>query len=288
MIIFIRFLQWIFGFIFRLPPSAAIYLMQFAGEATYQIARLTKIKKTAARDLKLLFPKANTDLLADKLLKNISYSIFEILCTPFFEQTHLEKICGIKGLENLDLALSKRKGALILSMHTGNYELIPVALTGLGYRVNTVLRATPDPIFNLLNRSRSYKGIKLINILEANMYRESLKALGENEVICLAVDTGALEGRHEIFTFLEKKVPVATGWLTLAQRSEAPVVPAFSKREGKKAVITLGEPLTVYREDREKVMSKVGLFFENFIKNHPEQWAIFLNEYETKRMIGEK
>jgi len=88
-----------------------------------------------------------------------------------------------------------------------------------------------------------------------------------------------------MFNFLEKNVPVATGWLTLAQRSQAAVVPVYSQRRGRKVFINFGEPLSVTSNNRDEVMLKLRNFFENFIKNHPEEWGIFLNDYEVKRMV---
>lgn len=288
MIILLKLLQWKFKLIFLLPPAAAIRLMRLAAEITYQIARRTPIKKIVARNIEMIFPDADANPLADKLLRNVSYSIFEVLCVPFFKESHFKLVCKINGLENLDLALSKRKGAVIASMHTGNYELLPIALSSRGYRVNSVMKAPPEPIFRFLQPIRRSKGTRLINVLEVDMYRETLKALGHNELVCLGVDTGALEGRHETIPFLGKSLPAATGWLTLAQRSEAAIVPVQVKRENEKLVISFSEPLNIYRDNREEVMHKVKQFFENFIKNHPEQWLMFLNEYETRRMVEGK
>lgn len=197
-------------------------------------------------------------------------------------------ICKVSGVENIDLALSKRNGAIVISMHTGNYELIPIVLRHLGYSVSSIMKAPPEPLYKFLEPIRSYKGTKLINVLEVDMYRETLKALGRNRLVCLGIDTGALEGRHEMFSFLGHRVPVATGWLTLAQRSESAIIPVAVKREGKQVILNFAEPLTVYQDNREEIMRRIGQFYENFIKNHPEQWLMFLNQYETKRMVEGK
>jgi len=289
MIIFHKFIQWIFSFIFKLPPIASIYLMRFAGEMTYRIALLTRLKKHVAGNLRLLFPEKPADELADRLLHNVAYSIFELLCVQFFTPSHFKRIVKIEGLEKLDLALAERKGAIFATMHTGNYELIPIYIASLGYRFAAIMKSPPgDPVFGLINRIRSSKGVKLINVAEDNMYQESMRELARNRVVGITIDTGALEGRHEIFPFLGRKLPVATGWLALAQRSQAPIIPVYSKREGKKLIITLGDPLVVQSNNREEVMVKLGHFFENFIRSHPEQWAMFLNDYETKRMVEGK
>lgn len=288
MIILLKLLQFIFGIIFRLPAPHALRLMRLAGEITYRIARLTPAKKMVIKNMQAILPGRDFGPPADQLLRNVAYSVFEMLCVPFFQETHFNSVCKINGLENVDLALSRRKGAVIVSMHTGNYELMPIALSSRGYTVNSVMKAPKEPLFEFLKPIRSCKGTKLINVLEADMYRETLKALGNNELVCLGVDTGALEGRHETIPFLGRSLPAATGWLTLAQRSEAAIVPVQVKRENGKMVISFSEPLNLYRDNREEIMYRVKQFFENFIKNHPEQWLMFLNEYETKRMVEGK
>ena len=288
MIILLKLLQSLFWLIFRLPPAAAIRLMQLAGEITYQLARLTPARGMVVRNIALFFPKAEAGPLADKALLSAAYSIFEVLCVPFFNDSHFKLICRIVGRENIDLALVKRKGAVIATMHTGNYELLPIFLRSLGFKISSVMKAPPDPLFRFLAPIRSHGGTKLINVLEVDMYRETIKALGDNELVCLGIDTGALEGRHELFTFLGRKIPAATGWLTLAQRSEAAIIPAMVRRDGKKLLFSVGEPMYVMRDNREEIAHRIGQVFENFIKNHPEQWLMFLNEYETKRMVEGK
>ncbi|MFH1386311.1 MAG: lysophospholipid acyltransferase family protein [bacterium] len=291
MIFFLYFLQFLFRLIFLLPPKLAIILMNLAGEATYQIACRTPIRKTVANNFSLVFPNikiTNTDVLAKKTLHNIAYSIFELLCMPFLTPYHVSLISQIIGRENIEAGLKHGKGVLLLMMHTGNYEITPVILTSQGYKINSILKATNDPMFKFLNKTRGHKGAKIINVLESNMYSEALKVLKQNEIVGLLIDTGALEGRHEMLPFLGRKVPVATGWLTLAERSKAAVIPGYSKREGEKLIYYFSEPLQVSRDNREATIEKVRQFYEELIKNNPEQWAIFLNEYEVKRMVAGK
>jgi lauroyl/myristoyl acyltransferase len=288
MIAALKFLRFLFSFVYKLPTPGALYLTRLAGGVTCQIARLTPVRGATAKNIRRVFPELNGELLADRLLRNVGLAIFELLAVPFFKPAHFEQLCRIEGRANLDQALAKRQGVLFLLMHTGNYELTPALLSSLGYRFNSVLKATDDPLFALLNQSRGYKGGKLINVLEVDMYHESMKALGHNEIVALLIDTGALEGRNEKISFLGRQVPVATGWLTLAERSGATVLPAYSKREGDKVVLHIGEPLHVYRDNRAEVKKMVGQFYEAFIQAHPEQWAIFLNTHEVNRMLEGK
>jgi len=203
--------------IFLLPAPMAIYLMRFAAEAVYQVVRLTPIKKTVARNFEMFFPGTSGRPKADFLLRNISYSIFELLCLPYFREEHFNRVIKVEGLENIDLALAKRNGGLFLTMHTGNYEIVPAFLSSRGYRVTSIVKAPDDPLFKIINQARTAHGTKLINVLDSNMYLESIKSLSDNQIIGLLLDTGANEGRHEEIRFLGRDLPVATGWLTLAR-----------------------------------------------------------------------
>ena len=271
--------------IFLLPAKAALFFMHLAGEIVFQIARLTNIKKSTANNIKSFFPGSNYTLLSDRTLKNVSFAIFEVLALPFFNATHLSSISRVIGKENIDQALSKGKGVLLVSMHTGNYEIIPAILASNNYKVNSILKADDNPIFKFLEPSRSYGGVKLINILKDDMYKESLNALKNNEIVCLMLDTGASEGRHVEIDFLGKKVIVASGWLTLAKRAECEVVPLFCRRENGKIIIQIDKPLQITRSTEEENMQGIKSYFEALIKQYPDQWLMFINEQETKRML---
>ncbi|MBU1026596.1 MAG: lysophospholipid acyltransferase family protein, partial [Candidatus Margulisbacteria bacterium] len=229
-------------------------------------------------------PESNANKTADNLIKNTSYSLLEVLCIPFWRKKHFAKIISWQGLENI----KPNKGAIILSIHAGNYEITPTTLANKGYKINTVLRATEDPVFEIINKSRAKGRVKLINILEDDMYKESIKAIEQNELVFLLADTGALESRHEMVDFLGHKVAAATGWLTLARRTGCPVIPAIAKRDGKKVIMTFYPALEVTKETRERAKKNALEIFENFIKQNPDQWAMFLNEYETRRMVEGK
>ncbi len=287
MIYLLNFLRWLMRPVFWLPAPLAVYIMRLAGETTYRIARLTPVRSMVVRNYQMVLPGANADELAEKALHNAGHAAFEIICAPYFRKSHLERITKVVGLENLDVALAKRQGAVCLSLHSGNYELTAAVLASRGYHLTTVMKSPPgDKLYAFLDRSRLYHGSRLINILDGNMYRECLQALSHDRCVGILVDTGALEGKHEMMPFLGHQVPIATGWTTLAQRAEAPVVPFFSKREDGKVVFIIGEPLTIYSDTKAEVMEHVRKFYENMVANHPDQWALFLNEHEVKRMLG--
>ena len=288
MIIFLKALQILFRLIFFLPVAISLSIMHCFAWLVQAIAQLTKFKRTVVSNARLVLPKRDAQQIASCAISNVSASIFELLCLPFFTPKHFKRITRWQGKANLDKALEQNKGAIILTMHVGNYELVHAAISKLGYPMNIILRATNDPLFNIVNASRGSSGAKLINVLEADMYQESLKVLAKNELIYLLADTGALESRHEYHDFLGNQVPMATGWITLAQRAKCPVVPTLARRENGINVITMFPPIMVTKDNRSEMIEKSSKLFGDFIIEYPEEWAMLLNAYETQRMMGGK
>ena len=281
MAIFLSALQLLFGLVFRLPVSAALAAMYAVAWLIEQIVLLTPVKRMVRQNIELVLRRADSEQLAKRLLHNFSRSTLELLCVPYFNRRHLDKVVRINGLENLP----KNQGAILLTMHVGNYELSQVAIAALGFPVTIILRAAKDPLLALVNKSRAASGARLVNVLEEDMYQTSLNVLQQNNLVFILGDTGALESRHEMLDFLGHRVPVATGWLTLAQRSKCPVVPILAHRENGVNVFTVFPQAAVTGENRAEVLRNFLRLSEDFIKEHPEEWGMFLNEYETKRMV---
>jgi len=289
MIIVVKSLQFLFRIVFFLPVRLALFKMYSFAWLCQLIVRSLPIKKLIARNFSLVFPALphyRTTKLANNLIKNTCYSIMEIMCIPFFKKKHYDLVFGYEGLENLDQGLGQGKGVILLTLHAGNYESAGNALAMKDYKINGILKVTNDPLFEIINKSRQVGGARLINVLEQDMYKATLKVLADNEIVYIAADTGALDSRHEEFEFLGQKVPVATGWITLAQRSNAAVVPIFVKRRHTKNTIKLSSPLFITQENRDETIRQILKIFENHIKENPDHWGMFLNAYETERMVG--
>jgi KDO2-lipid IV(A) lauroyltransferase len=286
MILFIKSIQGILRFIFFISQPLGIFFMRLAGRFTAFIIKLTPFPKMVEGNVKLFFPDRDTKQITGKLIDNFSLAIFELLSTPFINKETFTSLLGWNGLEHLREALKEGRGAIIVTMHAGNYEIVANGLDHLGFKLNSILRDPNDPFIKIVNRSRKQGKIELINTVEEDMFKTSIQKLAKNECVCILADTGALESRHVIMPFLGKNVPMATGWVTLAQRSGAQVIPALCRKEGGKNIVSIFTPLKVTVDSREEVIMRIRDIFENFVHKHPDQWAMFLNAYETRRMIN--
>ncbi|MFH1541781.1 MAG: lysophospholipid acyltransferase family protein, partial [bacterium] len=264
--LFLKILSGLFRSFFWLPGNLPLIKIWSGAWLMAQPLKWSKTKKQVAKNINLLMPDVKASPLADKLLTNTVYGVFELLGLPHFRPSHWKRSIKLDGLENVGQAFENGRGVIILTIHAGNYELIPMALAHNGFKMNTVLRADDHPVFQLLNKSRSVGGVNLINTLKEDMYKASIDALGRNDGVFLLADTGALESRHETVNFLGHQVPVATGWLSLAQRTGCSVVPTIAFKDGKKNIITFRQPSNVTKENRDQVKLEVLKTFEDYLK----------------------
>lgn len=262
-----------------------IFLLRLAAGLLRGLVNLTPIRKRIVDNVKLVLPHADAEAITDQLFYNASLTIMETICLPFFKSYHFDQVFELVNREQIDKALQRGKGVIFLSMHTGNYECGAMATAQKGYKLNTIMKSRDDPLFKFLNKVRSTGGINIINVLEQDMYKESLKVLAKNEIIGVMADTGALESRHILHPFLGHTVPIATGWITLAQRSKAAIIPVILKRSGNKNQVIFNAPLEITLENRDQMIEQIIGVFEDFIKQDPGQWCMFLNDFETRRMV---
>lgn len=285
MIFIIYLIQIKFWFIFLVPGSFPLTCMRGSAWILRSIVSLTPIKKQIIENVRSVLPNANARQITDKLLFNASLTIFETICLPLFKPYHFNQVFELIDQGLVDKALQKGKGVMLLTMHTGNYECGAMATAQKGYKLNTIMKSMDDPLFKFLNKVRSTGGINIINVLEQDMYKESLKVLAKNECLGVMADTGALESRNITHSFLGHMVPIATGWITLAQRSKAAVIPVMLERSGNRNKILFTEPLEITIENRDQMIDRIIGLYEDFIKQDPGQWCMFLNDFETKRML---
>ncbi|MBI3991299.1 MAG: hypothetical protein HY350_04025, partial [Candidatus Omnitrophica bacterium] len=131
------------AFIFpRLPRKAALKCGFLIGYFSYFI--LSRERKRALKNLKNAFrgEKTNDEIIsiARALFCNLGRNLAEIFLFPGLTPQNIEKCVKIKGTEIIDNALKQGKGAIILTAHIGNWELMAAYLSLKGYRGSVVAR----------------------------------------------------------------------------------------------------------------------------------------------------
>ena len=218
-----------------------------------------------------------------RLFANRCRIFFAILSrSPSHSSLPAEKLRAeipIEGRENLDAALSKGHGVIVLGAHLGNFFLVGTRLAMEGYAT-----------WVLINQPRNRKFAKFMDdhrlkvrqkTIHARPRREALRELNQvlraNELaVVIADEYRRNNGIH--MPFFGRTVLARRGPATLALRTGAAVVPVYlihDKSQGLKMIVE--SELDLIRTDKDKGAIRENTlrmtqWLEKTVRAYPEQW----------------
>ncbi|MFL6578607.1 MAG: LpxL/LpxP family Kdo(2)-lipid IV(A) lauroyl/palmitoleoyl acyltransferase [Povalibacter sp.] len=189
-----------------------------------------KFVRTARRNLELCFPEkpiAEREAILREHFRSIGIGLFETAMAWWSPDERIRKLTQLEGLEHLEAALAKGKGALLLSAH---FTTLEIGARSLCARVaaNIMYRPTSNPVLeNFLSRNRSLRAKRAI---PRDDIRTLIGALKANEPVWYAPDQSYRKKGAEMVRFFG--IPAATNTATsrLARMTGAAVLPYFPER----------------------------------------------------------
>ncbi|MFO7897046.1 MAG: lysophospholipid acyltransferase family protein [Candidatus Cloacimonadales bacterium] len=260
----------IFGlFPYRLVEKFLIHLFRFGG------MRLKIRYQVAYKNLQKVFPdksKAQLQQIMREMYAEIGRTAAE---TYFGDTAELLQNCEIDGYQHLAAALSGGKGAILATLHMGNWELAGIKFAQ-DNKVSVIYKNQRNKYFNqYTNRLRKKQNIVLIEKKKA--LRAILKLLKENYIVAILMDQNA--GKNGILTnFLGHPASTFVGTAKIAAKQNCPIVPAVALRDknGRNRIIIEAAISTenVGSSDREikQLTEAVSERLEKYIIAHPSQW----------------
>ncbi len=178
-------------------------------------------------------------------------------------------------------ALAEGRGVILALPHLGGWEWAGRWLADTGHRVTVVVeRIEPPELFDWFARLRNQLGMKVVP-LGPSAATAVLRALRDNEVVCLLCDRDLQGGGIEV-EFFGERTTLPAGPATLGLRAGAPILPVavyFTRRyNGHHAVIRPRIPAErtgSLREDVTRITQHLARELESLIRRAPEQWHLF-------------
>lgn len=183
--------------------------------------------------------------------------------------------------ESLDRVLENGKGAVIVCMHFGNWDLGAAVTAARGYRPTVVAETFADPRLDaMVLGTRERLGMRVVKMEKVGP--SLLRALKRNGLVALLIDQPS-DGDGVRVRFFGGEIAVPAGPARIALRSGAKVIPtAFARVEpGKPNVVTLCDfgvelPHSGNREhDIQELTQAIVASHEAFIRRYPDQWYMF-------------
>ncbi len=222
---------------------------------------------------------------ARSTFRNYVRNVLEVLRFAELSAGDIQRNMAITGLENLEEALRRGRGAIVISCHFGNWEVGGATLAWLySYPINGVAETAGFAhITQILLRHRAQSGIKIIPV-ETSL-RHIYRALANNEVVGIIIDRLTPQNGVPV-RFCGHPTRVPAGVATLAAKTGAAVVPAVFYRlpDGRYQGV-LERPLDLVdtgnpRADHAENMARMISALEKYVIQHPDQYYKFQPMWE--------
>lgn len=229
----------IFSRLVRIAPyRLALWQGSFLGWLVYFLwpGRRRLAQKNLAAVFKDKRP-AEITALSKEVFRNIGRTLVEFIYSQNWDKEQLLRHVEVEGREHLDAALAQGQGVIFLGAHFGNWEIIGLAVSALGYNLKVVARALDNPrLDRLVTRIRGKFGMAVI--ANANGIKNIIKCLRKNEAVGILSDQNLYE--NAIFVEYFGKLAATTPLVPLlAQKTGASIMPIHMIRlaQGKHRLI---------------------------------------------------
>jgi KDO2-lipid IV(A) lauroyltransferase len=258
------------------------------GRLGYALARGRR--RIALENLESAFKGEKSDReireIARSSYRHLGMNLVEFFQLPSVDGPAVERLVTISGRENLDDALAKGKGALLLSVHLGNWDLMGTAIVHAGYQLTLITKVSRNEAVNRIWMGyRAEQGIGLLS--GRGVMKESLRHLAKGGAVGFVLDQNALRSDGVFVPFFGRQACTLTSLAILARRKEALVVPVHTYRENRFHRVVIGkplehEPLPDGDDDIRERTAGYMRWTEEVIRSHPDQWTWLHDRWKTK------
>ena len=275
-------IRWVTGFfalLARLLPLSVLHdIGDAVGSLLYCILRPRREIAMAnlARVFGDRFDRWERARIVNFSVRNMAKTMLELLKVPWMSEEELRDFAPVRGVEHLRRAAEGEGGAIVVTGHFGNWEVLAASIARLGYDLSVIARdANDQDTANIINRSREMAGEQ---VLPRESVRQMLRTLREGKLIGILPDQHTERGGVWL-PFMGHPACTATGPATLAHRTGATIVPGFARR-------TESDHLDVYflppidlpdtgdrEEDIRRGTEMVNEVLGEQISRYPEQWV---------------
>jgi predicted LPLAT superfamily acyltransferase len=191
------------------------------------------------------------------------------------------------GKHNLEQMAALKKGGLLLSAHTGNWEIASHLLSEISDHINIVTFDGEDQAIKEYMESVTGKSIINFIIIKDDMSHifKISDAFLNNELVCMPADRFLKGNKTVTVDFLGAKAKFPLGPFVLASKFKVPVSYVYAMKESTFHYHFFGSEIKEY-SDLEKdamlpqIIDDYVSYMENKIKKYPEQWYNYYNFWE--------
>lgn len=261
----------------RLPQSVAIRIGHGIGWLAFRVD--ARHRRITLENLAATFPELPAQeraRIARGVFGHFGRKLLELLRFSGLPADRKLAAVEFAGIEHVEAALARGRGALIVTGHFGFWELHALAH---GLRLGSmavVARALDNPLLDgMLIELRGGTGNIVID--RQGGLRRILRALHANQCVAVLIDQHILSADAVKVDFLGRPAATTSAVAVLALRTGAAVIPAFSLplNDGRYRLIyerPLDVPDSGDPEAVRDLTQRCTKVLEKYVRAHPELW----------------
>lgn len=270
-----------------LPRGAALAVAGALGLFAFDVVRLRRGVAVENVQARLAPPGGRREAvrIARRSYRVIARTFVDLLRGGRMSASELRTYVPTEELRPVREAAAAR-GALLISGHFGNWELIVQALAATGVTVGALAKDQHNARVNdRVKEIRRAAGIRPLSSRRG--LREAIRLLRDGGCVASLMDQDAGR-RGEFVEFLGTPASTPRGLVSLAIRSQVPIVPGVLVDEGGRYRVVLGEvwrPPPAGPDDAAAVragVEHVTRFLEARVREHPDNYFWAHRRWKTR------
>jgi len=241
-----------------------------------------KSKKIIDKNLSIFaseVPNIDKNQIISEMWKNYGMTFIEYMFLNTFRKnsSHIE----IKGDENLNVAISKKKPLIFVSGHFANFELMSMEITKRNIKLATIYRPLNNIFLNPFMEFLRKKFICKNQIKKGlNGVRDAIEYIKNDFSIALMIDQRVSEG--EKINFFKKPALTTTLPAQLALKYKLSIVPVFIQRKSNSKFVLefQNEIKSEDFHDKLELTQKLNEVLEKMVVRNPTQWIWTHNRWK--------
>ena len=271
----------------NLSPQSAVRAGRILGSVAYHIIPLRR--DVAMNNLRQSFSQYSERELRGILRRTYQHfgqTFMEFMRTPVRSEQEMRDRVVMKNPQVLEDAFSLEKGAVLITGHFGNWEIMGAAIATLYTPLAVLAKAQRNrAVDKMINDYRSAAHIETVPLGLA--VRGVLKALRQGKAMALLADQNAK--KDSIFVpFLGRKAATAPGPALFALKTRAPVVfgACTLRKDGRYSVVyeqLKTDDIQGVSDKNIRILTNRHVqALERYIRRYPDHWFWMHKRWRTR------
>ena len=270
----------------RLPRKLALFSGVYLATAVFLFSHRERDKACEHLEQSLGVGRPIVRRLVRRSFQNMGKNLMEFMQLPRMSPETLHQLVTFEGREHIDKVLAQGRGAIILTAHFGNWELLGACILAHGYTIRGITRQLRsrrlDAIVSSYREKVGWQGID-----RDRSVREVLRCLNRNELIAILADVDT-RTRGIFVDFFGRPAYTPYSPVALALKTGAAILPTFIVRQPDDSHRAIVEAPLILQQGGERDQDllvntqRFTKVIESYIRRYPEQWIWMHERWKTQ------